>query len=150
LRVYDDEQDRYIVFHKGIQYAISNKELSNYVKSKCLNSQDANVTYSKILKEHFLQEMFLEKPNDFIRLNYIIRYNYNYKEDFKAFDTWYEAIVAYTNLIKLKSVYTNIRTNFPIDNLIVEAVKYNEELENKIKNYEKTNFNTNTDISLLD
>ena len=94
--------------------------------------------------------MFLEKPDDFTRLNYIIRYTYDYRERFKAFDNWYEAVVSYINLKKLRSMYTNIKTNFPVNTLIVEAVKYNEELENKIKNYEKTNLDVNTDISLLD
>lgn len=148
--IFDKENDRYIVFQKGIQYAISNKELSNYIKSKCLNNEDTNTNYSNILKEHFLQQMFLEKPDDFTRLNYIIRYTYNYREMYKAFDTWYEAVVSYISLKKLKSIYTNIKTNFPVNALIVEAVKYNEELENKIENYEKTNLDANTDISLLD
>ena len=66
-----------------------------------------------------------------------------------SFDNWYDAISNYNKLQKL-DMYNNITANFKVNNLLLEAIDYNQQLIKNVK-HEKTDIiNTTRDISLLD
>jgi hypothetical protein len=70
-------------------------------------------------------------------MKYIITYNFNDCKKNKSFNNWYEAMKAYCQ-ISSSILYSNIKTNLKINNQILQAVEYNMQLEQNLKNAEKT------------
>lgn len=143
--IYDKEEKRYIVFSQGKQYFILKSKLEDYVEDRL----GSNVVFTKSAENYFLNETFKYKNELFEEVIYII--SYTYKDNFKylLFNTWYEAASKYNNLKKL-GLYDKISANFNINNLILEAVEYNNNLEKNIKNEKINNYPNNRNLDLLD
>jgi hypothetical protein len=142
--IYDKSETRYIVFSQGKQYFISDYKLKDYIEDRI-----GVITLTNGVINYFLNEMFEYQNDKFEEIIYIISYTYNDEFKYLLFNTWYEAVSKYNYLTKL-GLYDKISTNFKIDEAILKAVDYNNELEKNIK-YEKVNsIPNNRNLDLLD
>ena len=130
--LYDEEKKRYVIQVKDSQYFITERDFLekgwfNECPGLCFNDLVPN----KIIID-ILLKLYKEKKELFRTLKYIIEYNYQGDNKISVFDNWYDAAKTF-NKMKSNGIYTDMKANFSINEDILKAVQYNEELEKNIK-----------------
>lgn len=130
--LFDEEKKRYVIQVKDNQYFITERDFLeqgwfNECPGLCFN----DLVPSKIIID-ILFKLYKEKKELFRTLKYIIKYNYQGDNKISVFDNWYDAAKTF-NKMKSNGIYTDMTANFSINEDILKAVQYNEELEKNIK-----------------
>jgi len=130
--LFDEENKRYVISNDKEQLFITHREFLE----EGWYHENPGLVFNELVPEkvisNIVYKLYKNKPEIFRTLKYIIKYNYQGNSKISVFDNWYDAAKSY-NKMKSNGIYDDMSANFSVDESILEAVQYNEQIKNNLK-----------------